>query len=985
MARALCILFVALIIVVSSGPAGPALAQEEARVSPEPIVVRADEEGLRLEWQLPPYRLGEVVVDGLWYSQVQLADLASSDRPGYPQLPTYRRFVGLPPAGEASIRIVKVEQETVTLPYLPLPAPTPQAVHLSLIQPADLPEVGPTIRLPDPMGYRSDALYPDSIAWLEAPQQARGQRVARLVINPIQVNPVKREMSIVRELHLEITFSQPVSTAALSRNQQAPLDPYEHALASILLNPQATAWATEAGQPSSARSLREPSLSTETSDKLTKVLVTEPALYRLTYADLQDVGLPVATLDPRTLKLSHGYPRQEVAIVVEGEADGLFDSQDRILFYAAPDFSRYVDYDVYFLTYGGPNGLRMSPRSGDPTGLPSANAWRKAIAEENRFYDSLYAGRDGDRWFWDNLRQPNQTVADYTIMLDEPQRTGPQGNLTIWLQGYTTDRNLTPDHRVGVSFQGQMLSEMIWDGDQAFTASFPVPGNWLQAGDNPLTLSLPGTGSILEGVWVDAFELIYPTERASTGQLLFEGETGRNSYTIGGWAGRPLMVYEISQAEHPRRVVNYHYDGNILTLGDAEATLAHYLVVPEDQLKQPAALTPFHTFSDPVAGADYIIITPPDFAGAIAPLAAHRAAQGLRVVTVDVRAIYDNFGQGRLHPQAIQTFLKHAYQTWAAPAPLYVLLVGDGSYDLKNYSGWEPQTFIPPFLAEVDPRLGETAADNRFVTVAGDDILPDLLLGRLAVTSPAEATTVVNKIITYETDPQPGDWNGRHLFVTDNPDYAGDFHRSADEAYNTVSSPRTGYRFYYSDVLSLDPYIYTDVEALRTAFLTHFQAGAGIITFHGHSSWHQWASESLFRWNAKPELNDVIALTNGERLPLVLEMTCFTGYFHHPEYPTLDESLLRQAGGGAIAVWGSSGLGVATGHNTLQEHIYSRLVDQEQTNLGAILLASKLALSETGFNLDLVDTYLLFGDPALTLNLNVVSFKEHIYLPFISR
>ena len=47
--------------------------------------------------------------------------------------------------------------------------------------------------------------------------------------------------------------------------------------------------------------------------------------------------------------------------------------------------------------------------------------------------------------------------------------------------------------------------------------------------------------------------------------------------------------------------------------------------------------------------------------------------------------------------------------------PLYVVLVGDGSFDPRQYRADSPPTFIPPYLADVDPWAGETAADNRYV------------------------------------------------------------------------------------------------------------------------------------------------------------------------------------------------------------------------------------------------------------------------------
>ena len=87
-------------------------------------------------------------------------------------------------------------------------------------------------------------------------------------------------------------------------------------------------------------------------------------------------------------------------------------------------------------------------------------------------------------------------------------------------------------------------------------------------------------------------------------------------------------------------------------------------------------------------GADYIVITHKDFAAAGGSrCATYRASQGLRAVLVDVQDVYDEFGYGLTGAAAIHDFLAYAYSHWQAPAPSYVVLVGDGHYDPKNYAG----------------------------------------------------------------------------------------------------------------------------------------------------------------------------------------------------------------------------------------------------------------------------------------------------------
>ena len=66
--------------------------------------------------------------------------------------------------------------------------------------------------------------------------------------------------------------------------------------------------------------------------------------------------------------------------------------------------------------------------------------------------------------------------------------------------------------------------------------------------------------------------------------------------------------------------------------------------------------------------------------------------------------------------------------------------------------------------------------------------------------------------------------------------------------------------------------------------------------------------------------DDVATLANGARLPFFIAMTCLNGYFHDP-FPTesLAESLLKAEGGGAIAVWASSGLTYPEGQSLMDK------------------------------------------------------------------
>ena len=159
---------------------------------------------------------------------------------------------------------------------------------------------------------------------------------------------------------------------------------------------------------------------------------------------------------------------------------------------------------------------------------------------------------------------------------------------------------------------------------------------------------------------------------------------------------------------------------------------------------------------------------------------------------VDVQDVYDEFGYGMMSAEAIRDFIAYTYANWPGPAPRDVTLVGDGTYDLRGYLPTSAPTYLPPYLEMVDLYVGETATDNRYVTVSGADILPDLNIGRLPANTAAQATAMVDKILAYEkATPDPA-WQHNVLFVSDNlEDGGGDFYALSDGIADGYADPPT--------------------------------------------------------------------------------------------------------------------------------------------------------------------------------------------------
>jgi hypothetical protein len=409
----------------------------------------------------------------------------------------------------------------------------------------------------------------------------------------------------------------------------------------------------------------------------------------------------------------------------------------------------------------------------------------------------------------------------------------------------------------------------------------------------------------------------------------------------------------------------------------------------------------------PANGADYILIAPESLLPAAAPLAAQRRAQGLRVALIDVQAIYDEFGSGQVDAEAIRRFLAYTYAAWQRPAPAYVLLLGDGTFDPRGRCAPSAacpglvtlpgSTLIPPYLVGVDPWLGETAADSRLAAIDPSSPLPFFAIGRLPANTPAEAQLMVQKLLAYENAPPVAPGAGALpsqpsslLFVADNafapngsPDPAGNFWQIADaaasladsaarKAFPTAAQPPIDRLYlnlcdadHFSQCVLADPPYrpLTTGPALSSALGAALARGSLLVHYSGHGSIAAWGGQPAIWASA-----DVQALANATRLPLVVDMTCYTGYFHYPGLPSLAEVWLTAPGGGAVAVIASSGLGLAAGHATLDAALLAHLFAPTTPTVGEALLAAKLAVAAGGGPLEDLDTFALFGDPAMPLH-----------------
>jgi hypothetical protein len=670
-----------------------------------------------------------------------------------------------------------------------------------------------------------------------------------------------------------------------------------------------------------------------------KIQVNRTGWHRLSQPELVAAGFD-PTSDARLLQLY--VDGTEVPIELSNNGPHL-ETNDTLEFYGLGLDTPTTDTRTYWLITGNTAGKRIAVRHGKAQDY--YQTWNNPITgsfaytverREKLVYLSHLLNGDADNIFGAPiLSEPvQQTLAVNNL----DAQSNLQAQIEIALQGLTEQ-----EHQVQVQFNGSDVGTVTFSGVEHPVATFNVNRALLRAGDNEV--SLVSRNGDLDISFIDSIRLTYAHQyRAENNALAFSVAGGR-AVRVGGFTTPNVRLIDVTDPSAPLEVATNAassqggYTIVVPALGNQARTLVAFT---DDLSRHPASVVANSpsNWNASTNGADMVIITHKNFRQAVEPLATLRRNQGLSVAVVDVEDVYDEFSYGAHTPAALKSFLARAALAWSRK-PAYLLLVGDSTWDPRNYLDQGFNDFVPTKL--IDTGYMETGSDDWFADF-NEAGLPSMAIGRLPARTPAEVNLMVAKILNYEQERALNVPLRGAVMVSDN----GFENQSSQTA--VLLPPGI-------ELQTIDRSQIGNDDLMRGQVVNALNQGPMIVNYYGHGSVGVWTGEALL------DVDSVTALTNTNRLSLYLMMTCLNGYSHDVYVDSLGESALKAPNGGAVAVWASSGFTDSQPQVEMDLELYRQLFGLQPLRLGQAIRNAKGAISDP----DVRRTWILLGDPAMRM------------------
>ncbi len=897
---------------------------------------------------------------------------------GEPWLPAYNVNLGILPEALPKIIMLNTDVERIRNVFV-IPYPEEDTVLNLNAQPKFNKEI-----------YNKDLFYPVEVITKPVINSFRYCNIAGVSVNPYQFNPVKRELLFNKKITFRIEYNS-------SLTQQA-IRSVDDNLTKKYLKLNTINYTVAQKWIGTSPSLKKVSIASDSvwfdpNKNYYKIFVTKKDVYRITYDYLVDNNVYLGqNINKNSIELYSDSGLVPIEIT-DTDKDGYFNAGDFIQFVGFPPkpspythLNLYNYSNVYWLSFEANGaGLKYNYEDGYPTVYDSTvySSLHTVHYERDTIYERLGYAPDykRDYWFWAKVSGNNGSFSDvFSYPFPIPRGLNvdtKELTLRVNMHGMTKNDNFNLDHKIEILFTGQPIDTFYWDGQDIgeFEAKVDLKKiglwdvNFLQAvskGINPGSITLP-TSDEVRFNW---FEIEYLREhRVDSNYFNFISSpnlTGRLRFDVYRWKANNMKIFVPAENKiiiNPW-VTNDPYEE--VLFADSIARRTEYFCVANNYFSIPDSILPagksnLHDLSNK---ADYIIITHPNFRQAAERLAEYRSKKledfiSPSVRIVDINEIYNEFSGGLTDPYAIQKFIKYTFDNWQKPAPSYVVLIGDMSWDYRKILPDSRPNFIPS-IPYHSIKYGQAVSDNMLVCINGDDALPDLAIGRLSAETPDEANVLVDKIIAYPADDTKS-WKENVLLIGagESLNDENTFHFNDESVYLENAFLKSN-GFPTVKVFRYPSSEYQKYFGERPEVRKAFNDGCVVANFYGHGGGYQWDFVFLN--------DDIYLLQNGNKLPLVLSITCYTAHFDNQN--VFGEQFSKVPGKGCIGFIGSTGLTTWQPGVDLNIKFFNQLFRVGVQEVGPAFMFAKNSYGMvSGYTKDMVCLANYLGDPALKLAL----------------
>lgn len=704
------------------------------------------------------------------------------------------------------------------------------------------------------------------------------------------------------------------------------------------------------------------------SGRFVKICVSETGVYKLTYKNLQSMGI-----DPSKVCI-YGYGGALLSQCFwqkDSKIDDLpivpvYQGDDYILFYAQGPISWdwdkdeqyykhtrncYSDYGYYFVGESDSAERLVTPKPSLSLGAgESTTSFVRCLLHERELVNLIdEAGFDGGgREFFGETFTPRSKPLKVSFPYP--------GKIRYELAGYATNAPMTftlnsTDIPISTTSSGDLYTK-------AKNAIGYLPST------SEVSISFGSSDGSAKG-WLNYLECNASCPLTMTGSsmdMYFPVDGKTRMLSLSG-----VKVWDVSRRDSIYEVP--------LTNGTYTSTSNHLVAVdvsshdfPTPDILDVVLNQDLHSLRD----VEYLIVTPKVFLSQARELASlHRE---LRTVVVTDEAIYNEFSSGTPDATAIRWLAKMLYVRGGLK---YLLLFGDGSFDnrqLLPHSG--AHNLLTYQLNPVHSRnyLMETYSfpTDDYFGCLGDEVglvgssdvyydnhgVMDIAVGRLPVSTSDEVTLMVDKIRHYLDDCTLGSWRQQLVFLADDGDQS--LHVSVAE--HSAELIRVSNPSYTINKLYLDAYhqttngaheIYPQLSKQLHRFLSD---GMLFFDYSGHGGFNNITSENLL------SISDIRKMTN-DHLGFWMFATCnFSRY--DGEHRSGGELAVVNSMSGAIGTLSACRTVLADYNDRINVRICENLFGSEEISIGE---AVRLAKNGCGVEYNHL-AYVLLCDPALSLH-----------------